>query len=155
MAQNQITPRQFLTQIAYKTSSTLKNLCDFQNVKPHADDEKIDVKDYLPAILRGGGNDDDEEEGAVGGSATECCSLCLKAPCTVLFLNCKHLCICTPCYAPLFEVAKDKHAALTQRMYNESDNELHDIDIPPLKIECTMCRELHLTKDVISGIFRN
>lgn len=144
-----MTPRQFLTRVAFK--SKMATLCDYQYVQSHDDDEKIEF-DKLDGG-DGGQLDGEEANPASAPTPTQnLCRICLENQCSVLFMLCRHLQVCTPCYTTLYAKEKAEYAAEMVHWYE--DNDLLDaIDIPVLIIKCPICREKHEKKDIMIDIY--
>lgn len=148
MALKKLTPRQFLTRVAFK--SKLSFLCDHQYIETHEDDEKIDLK-QLEA---------EEEDGGAGAGEPEpehpsnMCRICLEAPSTVLFMICRHMQICDACYLTIYNNEKVIFNEFMQQWFGDNDLlDNNDIDVPKIIIKCPICREQHLKKDIMIGIY--
>lgn len=148
MALKVVTPRQFLTRVAFKAK--MSTLCNHDNIVVHDDDEKIDVN----ALVAGnddtaGANSSTQNSSNSTQDTTSTCRICYENACTVLFIRCRHMKICTPCYKIMYDNEKEKH-----RQLYPNDNELMDNDdIPPLLIKCPFCRQEHIKNDIIINIY--
>lgn len=146
MALKHLTPLQFLTRVAFKTKMT--DLCNDQFVIVHDDEEKFDNE-----LLKDDDGDGDGKAAAGKSDSQEnLCNICLLERCTVLFLHCRHLKACTPCYQSLLKKKKDEYKLLIAEWYPDEDNELLD-EKPGFAIQCVYCRKDHEEKDVIYNIF--
>lgn len=145
-----ITPRQFLRRVAYK--SNLSDLSKMSSICAHADDVKIKLEDYIETA------DPSQHLAPPIGSSlpgssqalttqtddnTRTCVGCYEQA-NVIFLKCKHLKSCTPCY--------DRYLAGKQQDH-EHTHRNREVK-PPLLISCVTCFTMHNPEtDVVVGIY--
>lgn len=124
------------------------DLCDLKIIAAHADDEQIKLEDFAKS---------DSEDGDEGGchdtenNGSNRCTICLHAP--VLFVKCKHLCVCMPCYTKLIKTKKIVYNASTTQWYNDNELLENNNEPPPFVVQCVLCRVNHTEDEIITGIY--
>lgn len=73
------------------------------------------------------------------------CGVCKHAMPVVLFMNCNHLSMCTPCYDRFIASVLQEH-----RLDNEDEDD--DFELPPITFKCIACRTPH-TREQVKRIF--
>lgn len=126
-----------------------------------------DIKATIDGLKLDRDTDDESEnkneEGASGGedlsqtqsqSDKRCC-VCFSPNYSVLFLLCRHLCLCKDCYSTLKKNAQKKELrdAVNENIEDEHDNDLYDLFCIEYTIKCPLCNQPHKPDEILTDIY--